>query len=186
MNKNEMEISACDEDCAWQCISKVFTNLQTWFHLWVYFEQRIQRLKGKCHTNRAEHVFTIQLWKNQLQNKHGMWHWMRTLCFLDCLSSRHFECVHQNICRTSVGDLRYVSTDAGVKTVNVTFSKRSNSWRMTLRPGPFTVASLYRSVCPCSNTGIGIKCLPDAYSSARALLKTRCARLKTDSWSNNF
>lgn len=30
---NEMGFSACDIKCMWHCISKVFTKLQTWFHL---------------------------------------------------------------------------------------------------------------------------------------------------------
>lgn len=59
---------------------------------------------------------------------------------------------------------------------------KNRTWRRNLKPGPFKILYKLIFVPECCK----IECLPDAYWTARALLKTRCARLKTDSWSNNF
>lgn len=77
-------------------------------------------------------------------------------------------------------------TDAGLKQLMQPSARGQNSvWgRMDLRADPFSKQPLQLNLS--LNTGIGVRCLPGAYSSARTLLKTRCARLKTDPWSNNF
>lgn len=167
------------------CESSLNKKIQRFKHIYKKNNmwQRFHNPSDYCVENKTWHVTH---WM-----RHRLFPWL-SMCFV-LLFFFSFQCffffmlmyVHQSIGRPRVGDWTHWCR---TETVNATFSKRSKlcggGGRMDLRADPFSKQPLQLNLS--LNTGIGVRCLPGAYSSARTLLKTRCARLKTDPWSNNF
>lgn len=159
-----------EEIMEWKCVCaalvNAFTNLWRWFYLWRHSEQSLNNRFNEGVTNRAEYLFTFKNpsdnWRINMACKTPN----ETFFFVSvivCLG--HFVCFQMW--------LNWPTDDS---------DSDNRTWRRNLKPGPFKILEKLIFVPECCK----IECLPDAYWTARALLKTRCARLKTDSWSNHF